>query len=296
MYHSFLHDTAIWAEHEPDVTCCDPQYQAVRTYSINYIMMGDTVINNLEYKKIFWQQVGCFSSGICLPCGDNIGAAPVLTGFIREDSSHKVYYLSNLSNPTPIQCTQETFESEKILYDFGVNVGDTVEWKPFNNVVLNVDSVQAPNGDYLKRIQFGTFYEDFWIEGLGSTIGLLGSYQPSPFECECGLYCAEASDLLPQNAPPPCGGIISLLSNPEKDNNLTITPNPVLLNSYLTIHDPAQMPRDILFFDLVGRLIYHENHNTGNVLIATNNFSHGCYMVIITKPDQTIFKKLLVIQ
>ena len=151
-YHSFMHDTAIWSEWEDSPFCCDPT-QGALSFKVNLIMMGDTSINSVSYKKIYYQQTASQSFGSCFP-GPSPNFSLQLTGFVRDDSAQKVYYLSNQSFQLPDQCAEETFDTEKILYDFAINSGDTVSWKPYNNIVIEVDSIQAPNGEFLKRIKF----------------------------------------------------------------------------------------------------------------------------------------------
>lgn len=249
-YHSFMHDTAVWREWQ-STPCCDPQFGAYQMYFVNFIMMGDTTFNSYTYKRIYSQQIGCDYGGGCLPCPDNI-YAPELHGFIREDSSKKVFFLRDQLSFLPVQCSQESFDTEKILYDFGLSVGDTVLWKPFNNVVIGIDSVPAPTGEYLRRIKFDN-QQDFWVEGLGSSFAFFGSYMPPPFECGCELYCAQASDLLPENALPPCGGIVTAVKDLQIDEELTISPNP--FSDFISLASPFQSSSLLSVINSRGQLI-----------------------------------------
>jgi hypothetical protein len=224
-YHSFIHDTAVW--NETDFTyCCDPQYNAYFGYQLKYVMLGDTVINALQYKKVFRQVNNIVANNIfgCYPWFGNYYELEI-SGFIREDSSKKVYFLGHSSDPPVPDCAPVMADTEIILYDFNLQVGDNVQWKPFNNIVFAIDSVQAPNGEFLKRIMFDG-QQDFWIEGLGSTFAFFGPYLPPPFECGCVLDCAQASDLLAIGSPPPCGGIATAVTQPDSEKELQIFPNP----------------------------------------------------------------------
>jgi hypothetical protein len=150
-----------------------------------------------------------------------------------------------------VQCASESFDSEKILYDFNLQLGDTVTWKPYDNIVFGIDSIQAPNGEFLKRIAFDS-QQDYWIEGLGSDIAFFGSYMPPPFECGCTLWCAEATDLLPSNSSPPCGGIVNGISHIHAERRFQISPNP--FSDFISLTSPFQSPSILSVMNSQGKI------------------------------------------
>lgn len=112
-------------------------------------------------------------------------------GFIRVDTSSKVFF-----RPLHQISTGQYFELPKdqdhLLYDFNVEVGDTVFWKTgTGKIVTSIDTIRLDNGVRRKQIVFGRmpgweFDNDLWIEGIGSSKGLLGSRvirksAPGPF-------------------------------------------------------------------------------------------------------------------
>lgn len=114
----------------------------------------------------------------------NLDAVPTRLGAVRVDSQ-RVYFL-NLSADTVFVTWPHDASSnsnsgtllpgaEYLLYDYRIRMGDTV----FRKVVQRIDSVQV-NGISLRRFWFreapGTFINDYWIEGIGSNLGFLGSY------------------------------------------------------------------------------------------------------------------------
>lgn len=78
------------------------------------------------------------------------------SGYIREDTiQKKVYFLIN--------------EEEFLIYDFSLQVGDvftTYGWE-----VENIDSILLDDGQYRKRWVY--WQDNFWIEGIGSSLGLI---------------------------------------------------------------------------------------------------------------------------
>jgi hypothetical protein len=119
------------------------------------IKFGDTtIINGKTYLKVYespdslqlnWEQIG----------------------YIYEDTALKTVYFRNF------------WEEDGLLYDFSLDVGETVYidnyYIGFNNVMLtccDIDSVFL-NGSFKKRYWLNSF--DVWIEGIGSIYGLLCS-------------------------------------------------------------------------------------------------------------------------
>jgi len=128
------------------------------TATWHYGISGDTIIGSDTYQKIYLSQ--CDSS-FDLGCANYFAA-------IREDASHKIY----------LRWQNEI--SDRVLYDFNLNVGDSFYFDLPNypnqqmyKPVINVDSILI-NGSYRKRISFMgyTMVQEDWIEGIGCTAGL----------------------------------------------------------------------------------------------------------------------------
>lgn len=288
-YHSFIHDLAVWVELEA-TGACDPGNNCVQFYETIWIMSGDTLINNLEYKKLYFEVVAY---------GENIGAwgcwlqpfwtdgvfwQQYLFGFIREDSTKKVFLIANPEVTPPVMCAVTDFSAEKILYDFDLHVGDTVSWKPFNNVVTDIDSVLAPNGAFLRRISFGSA-EFGWTEGLGSGIAFFGSYMPQPFECGCYLECAAASELsLPGTLL--CNFPVGI-TDPIFTNKLSAYPNP----AKNTITLGGTKPNEVVYVsNLMGEIVMEQTVGA-NVTLNIQSLIPGIYFLRTTSGAMGSFVK-----
>jgi len=146
-------------------------------FSVSYMkfwFQGDTVIENLKYKKVYVQ----YEDSIA-----NFNNASYFAA-IREDTTAKKVY--GVASYTSIPYCPYNGE-EVLLYDFSVNVGDIVSFYSFwpfgephireQQVVKSIDSILVDN-HYRKRINFihneGSWnaYPESWIEGIGSTHGL----------------------------------------------------------------------------------------------------------------------------
>lgn len=146
---------------------------------VEYTISGDTLINNILYKKLFitYYDVNC----------SEVFTVPSFAGGFRNDSvERKVYYYDLISS------------EEWILYDFTLDIGDTVP-QTFNNIsfpALSVESIDSVLiGDHFrKRYIYAqpTYPPIQVIEGIGAETGLLGYMEY--FEVIYYLRCFHQDD------------------------------------------------------------------------------------------------------
>jgi hypothetical protein len=147
--------TAIWRVDYYDFQSCGlPQPNA----QMQYTLIEDTSIGNNTYKKVLISGVS-----VCLAMGQ-------VWGYLRNDTTAKKVYFMSIDST-----------SEGVLYDFNLNVGDTVPnyfgfmgQQPF--IVDSIDSINL-GGINRKRIHYipdmPTIVEPYIIEGIGSLTGLI---------------------------------------------------------------------------------------------------------------------------
>lgn len=145
----------------------NPNFVATTTMVFGF--QGDTIINSEQWFKLYSTNDSLFQNDL------------VYLGLLRAENS-KVFYIDTLNQ----------FDT---LYDFSLNVGDSVlfdlygmypEWLQ----VVHVDSIQI-NGDYYKRLKFDEpsisafdWVDEEWIEGIGSKHGPLFPAFPIKFSEE----------------------------------------------------------------------------------------------------------------
>ena len=116
---------------------------------------GDTLVDGIHYMK-------------ALRSEDLQMKKWIIEGFIREGGNKKVFYRDKIA------------KEECLLYDFGCKAGDTL----FLNCVCSkfgflVDSIKTVVTDGIPRKSFYLTYtesksrKEEWIEGIGSTLGIL---------------------------------------------------------------------------------------------------------------------------
>lgn len=120
--------------------------------SSTYRIAGDTTINGINYKKML------IADG-----NPNLAVNWNLSKIIREDTTQKVYQLNSLNE-------------ERLIYDFGLSVGDTIvsNINPDEMAIVEaIDSIELNDGTMRKRLTITSLYcsdwniEEYWIEGIG---------------------------------------------------------------------------------------------------------------------------------
>lgn len=234
-------------------------------------MTGDTIFNNKNYQKIY-QNV--LNSG-------NPDSMQFQVGLREEEK--KIYVI----NP-------DIFE-EILLYDFTKEAGDSVTFTTFNpsfpNIITltkkieSVDSILMLDGSYRKRFFFPAFSyhpDEYWIEGIGSTISLLTPHlglSDNSFD----LWCfSENENLIYSSLSPEtnCAQITSINSISKENSNFQVFPNPT--SHFINIKSKNQIIDNILIFDLLGHPVFKErNINDKTMELDVSEFVEGIYFLKI---------------
>jgi hypothetical protein len=161
-YHPFPTKNTVWAEffypgggHYPNM------------YHYFSLKDNDTIIKDNHYQKLYFSY-------------DTIFTEDKLCGGLREENKRVYYYsidtLTCLNRPMPV-------DSEVILYDFNLKLGDTITGPKFRvrnpgKLILNkIDSMFIDN-EYRDVYTFGypagdIIKEAQWVEGIGCLRGLM---------------------------------------------------------------------------------------------------------------------------
>lgn len=240
VYHPLPDSNAYWTETSFWLYPGPPITPVYATYTV--FMEGDTVINSQVYTKLY-------ENGAYGAFGPQIFYTHVYKGAFRQDIAAKKAFIVFPSGST-----------ESVLYDFNLNVGDTINFNVPSNVVLDIDSVLV-GGAWHKRFLLedlgwgGTGLIDTnyaLIEGVGSTLGLL---QPivTPFENGSHLECFSHINVsYPPNTN--CNFHTSITEVPDP-NSFNVYPNPA---SDFILIPPVRTSR----FEIINA--------TGEVVLARN--------------------------
>ena len=239
-YFPFPDSNAVWRENYI--------YQYVSQNQYRFGIIGDTVLNTLTYHKLYLQNN-------CLNDTNFTAANSTLVGAIREDNFKRVFFYNIFGGLYGEQ------DSIYKLYDFAVNVGDTIR---FNNngfflqnytVVDSIDSVYIYN-QYRKQYHLRN---DDWIEGIGSLRSLLSTVTPLPTcICQWENVCFEQNSITYYLNPPYLDCYIMDFGIDDATLNskqIGFYPNPVSDYAMLDLSKLDQKIDRIEFYNVLGKRV-----------------------------------------
>lgn len=267
-YVPFPDSNAIWSE-----VFTNEQPFEIETYQ--YGISGDTIINTIQYQKIYLLNDTVYP----LVTGQYCGA-------IREDSTKIIFVIDcNCAYPGSGQ-------DEVILYDFSKSIGDTVfvgidGLGPTGYLIINYIDSMLIEDDYRKTFHF-LGYEEYWIEGMGSTRGLFSPIQAQPpgfqkWKLICFNQDNEVKYLNPEFNT--CFPILTGINTKElENNNIKIFPHPVINISVIDfMNNTSFMYQYIDFYNIFGQKVNHINiKDRKQIFIKKIDYMPGLYVYRIS--------------
>jgi hypothetical protein len=251
VYHPFPDSNAVWNVYTGQ--SCGWGFDMFEV-KYSYVLTEDTVINDTVYHKLDIPAiVGTLIPGQC--DSTIVGAAPGhYAGAIRQDTAaHKVFIVPPFQN------------NEQLLYDFNMQVGDSVYgyiqcYTGPPDTVISIDSVLIGNS-YRKRWIINDYYNINYIEGIGSTYGLLSS-SPGYITDQMGAeICFMLDDvILYSQGNNECTLITSV--NEFEQTELQIYPNPATTSLTLTTEQTLKnvpIAIGIKIMNAIGQEVYHSS-------------------------------------
>lgn len=291
VYHPFPDSGAVWMMQFTQYCELAPNFPYPHcTYDYQYAVKGDTLINGMNYKKIYWEEL--ISDCIFVSAPNNYTcSAPVyysfLFYFIRNDTAaRKVYAFYN---------TQD-----QLIYDFSLNIGDTMIAPRCGGLITDIDSILI-GGNYRKRFIVdgnGTGVGYWIIEGIGSVGNQLGGFNSGPFD-GCGEVCAcniawyfncfiqSGIPLYPDTST--CVAINGINSPTNSSAKAIIVyPNPS--NGIFTLSYHSSSPQgQINLMDVTGKIVFTQTLNgTATQQINATALRDGFYLYEVVSEDVII--------
>lgn len=257
-YIPFPSSNAIWTQRQGKGDA-DP------SFSVYGMKTDDTIINGLTYHKLY------HSSDAVLDASEYCGG-------IREDANKRVYFYDAASN------------KERMLYDFSVVAGDTVNDGLVNHPVIvdHIDSVNI-SGIYHKRINFRQIQSTTgwpmgaWVEGIGNSSlgGLLGAATAQPTcDCAANTVCFTSGNITYHNpvyASLDCFSILNTEVLHNAPTTVTLFPNPMAGTGTLRITGQALF-NTLTVCDMQGRQVLLTDVTGKNeVSLNGNGYAAGVY-------------------
>ncbi|KAF5034226.1 hypothetical protein DSECCO2_598400 [anaerobic digester metagenome] len=203
-------------------------------YSVNYLITGDSILNNIEYKKMI----------------TSIEEIPVnwdLDGFIREDSVNRVWYRRIVDT------------NEVLIYDFSLLTGDSLKLGFDTTMYYKVDSITTEIVSDSLRKKYWISQDDFiwketWIEGIGSNKGILGSAMASVVGGWGWLLCMSDDGVLTYMNPDFDSCYINTGLNELHKPDLRIYPNPASDVIHCVLPDNEDY--EIVVYNALGSIVH----------------------------------------
>ncbi len=253
-YYPFpLFGTAVWSE-ETTLWCYFNGYQ--------YKIEGDSVIWGVgQGRKVYARPTYAGSYPCPTPQAEVLHEPFELIGLLDQNVPYKKVYFTRLTtNPSlfPI-CLDSIFPFKEtvLLYDFDLEVGDTVSWRSAPNIVLFIDSLQLNDGSWRRTLHFKADSSYFWIEGVGSNLGLLNSRANLNLtDVSCALHCFRENNVLKYNTVNAvfCDSVIVGTNEPSLSELMRLFPNPTSGQVSLELPESA-VPAILRLFDAQGKLL-----------------------------------------
>lgn len=275
-YFPFPSDSATWYSMYswPEMI---PPY--VSYYTIKYEAIGDTLINDLTYTKLYSEFIYDTKS-------------TNYEGAYRIDTDDEcVYFIDNYDN------------TESLLYDFKLIPGDTIiisgsNYEPYSLVCLDTSSILingTPHKTYSihSYLSNGTSCYTQWVKGLGSLRMPIETdvFCGASFEWVYDLTCFYYKDLkMYEWEMNPyftgCYGhdIVGIEEHPIE--NLQVVPNPVVDLSKLLGYKNDHQKINYQLLDITGRIIYEQNNTQhSEIVINKSNYTSGIYFLRVYSND-----------
>jgi len=255
-YHTLIDTNKIWSVLLINGT--NPYYKS--THFIKF--KGDTIINDTMYKKV-------------LKAEDEFHNNWELNGFIREDSTQKVYYKYYLES------------NEKLIYDFQPNINDTFYFTQYDYLIVGgFDSIKI-NDQYRKVINLSCpsapYITEKWIEGIGSTEGVIYSgyslITGSDFELLC-FYENDTLSYIDSSYNECYYNTYGVIENISVNSPFIIYPNPATQTINISFNNQQNMPFTFELYNYYGEIIC-KKQIINSTSFDLSNISNGIYFYII---------------
>ena len=245
---------------------------------------GDTIIGDIQYKKMY-------------ASNEEYPVFPQdwwLQNFMREDEDKKVWYKDkNLSS------------KEKLHYDFSLEINDTVpddigySYEPV--IVKDITYMTMRNGQQCKVWHLSSFCSGFygahyeiWIEGIGSSLGVLEPITGMLMGGCTRLLCVHENEKLifDENfySPGTCYKGNSNKIN-AYNNQINIYPNPV--KNIINIKNIENIDISaILLINMQGQIV--RSYNPSATQLDVSDITKGIYFIKLAYSKGDVIKKIII--
>ncbi len=289
VYHPFPDSSASWNFTHSNI-CWGVFFTDQISMQVTYYIGMDTLINSSIYHTLHLPIYNMYAGPNCWPPGNYTLPGGYMGAFRNDHVNKKVYIINKMDS------------IEQLWYDFNMQVGDTLkgyltDCGPFGgcDTVISMDSVLV-GSSYRKRWFLNANYSAYFIEGVGSTYGLIAKVPANGADYDgIVLDCFQQNG---QNLYPDTLGSCPLLTSiatlPSTEMIIKIHPNPSkgIINVDL---GSTKISESWTLFSLNGQVIQSEKIHSKNHF-EVNGISPGFYLLTISFEDGRKVNRKIIVQ
>jgi len=238
----------------------------------SFKIIGDTSFGQVDYKKLYSTY-------------DTTLTNWNIYGAMRENENQ--VFLYNFST-----------ETEELLYDFNLSVGDTFSTIvntpdyfgcPIELVVSSIDTVSLENNEHRQRIMFGG---EQWISGIGSLNGLIYvGIDQCIFDMYYELSCYHENNELIYQSPNIDGCFVVTVGLEENSAQIkhSVYPNPFSQSTKLKFDYSSSQNYRLQIINSMGQIIQMiKKIDFGEIIIKRNQLNTGIYFYRLINENKEI--------
>ncbi|PLX03060.1 MAG: hypothetical protein C0595_08420 [Marinilabiliales bacterium] len=265
---------------------CADGLPCVEKQDFVYYINGDSTVDGITYKKVYKHGLLSHQWFDSPPVPDYCETTSTFNIFdcLLRQEEYKIYI-------------RKWGDPETLLYDFDLNVGDTlpityIQWNE-DIVVLSIDSISVGDS-YRKIFNLSDQSSPQLIEGIGHDGGFL---EPFPPILECGhfllCYALNGTTYYP-NYNDPCDLTVSIKPS-VKTSSIKAYPNPAK-NTVTIQFDKPEIIKSAIAININGQSfdLNFKQKNENSIIVDLSQLSKGLYMIqLTTKEKSTLNLKVL---
>jgi hypothetical protein len=244
---------------------------------IHYKIGGDTVLNEVSYKRVMQKYI--------VP---DFGYWSYTNYVIRETGSGEVFRRYARGAGT-----------EELILDFNLEEGGyfdtglTIGGQPLMADVVTVDSILISD-TYRKRIIFDEWFDEIWIEGIGSSVSPF-----MPFEnlistiYNCLICVHEYGSFAYQNPESWLSCTIVGVIEPKETVSFNLYPNPADDLVIIELENGVNEKYEVKIFDAQGIEIRNDSFIGNKYFLNGEDLHRGLYLIVMHSSSQSFSKKVV---
>jgi hypothetical protein len=206
-------------------------------------------------------------------------------------------------------------EEELLIYDFSLEVGDSIYVYPYSNSANDSVLVRCENVDIVslmgvqrRRLEMKTLEQptlfnltiEYWYWGIGSDLGVLNpgrlavpltldEYMPE-------LWCCHKSFVQVYQKPgeSSCYNVASI--EEYEQSKVILYPNPISSGEPLTVEIMNKQIDELKVFDIQGKKVYETIFNATTQSTILKGFESGLYIILFYGDSNVLHREKLVVK